>query len=29
MDDLNAAWVSAGHTGDLVAFSINDDGMLI
>ncbi len=29
MDDLNAAWVSAGHTGDLVAFSINHDGMLI
>ena len=29
MADLNAAWVSAGHTGDLVAFSINDDGMLI
>jgi hypothetical protein len=27
--DLNAAWVSAGHTGDLVAFSINDDGMLM
>ena len=29
MADLNAAWVSAGHTGDLVAFSINDDGMLV
>jgi type I phosphodiesterase/nucleotide pyrophosphatase len=29
MADLNAAWVSAGHSGDLVAFSINDDGMLI
>jgi hypothetical protein len=29
MGDLNAAWVSAGHTGDLVAFSINDDGMLV
>jgi len=29
MADLNAAWVAAGHTGDLVAFSINDDGMLV
>jgi type I phosphodiesterase/nucleotide pyrophosphatase len=29
ISDLNAAWVSAGHTGDLVAFSINDDGMLM
>jgi hypothetical protein len=29
MDDLNAAWNAAGHKGTLVAFSINDDGMLI
>ena len=29
LDDLNAAWVGAGHTGDLVAFSVNDDAMLI
>lgn len=29
ISDLNAAWVAAGHTGDLVAFSIDDDGMLI
>jgi hypothetical protein len=29
MDDLNAAWNTAGHAGTLVAFSVNDDGMLI
>lgn len=29
MDQLNAAWNNAGHTGTLVAFSVNDDGMLI
>jgi Type I phosphodiesterase / nucleotide pyrophosphatase len=29
IDALNAAWHAAGHSGDLVAFSVNDDGMLI
>jgi hypothetical protein len=29
VDALNAAWKAAGHTGDLVAFSIDDDGMLL
>ncbi|HEX8918303.1 MAG TPA: alkaline phosphatase family protein, partial [Chloroflexota bacterium] len=27
IDALNAAWTKAGHSGDLVAFSIDDDGM--
>jgi arylsulfatase A-like enzyme len=27
IDALNAAWKKAGHTGDLVAFSIDDDGV--
>ena len=27
VDALNAAWKAAGHSGDLVAFSIDDDGM--
>lgn len=27
--DMNAAWVKAGHTGDLVAFAVNDDGWLM
>ena len=27
IDALNAAWNTAGHTGTLVAFSIDDDGM--
>jgi arylsulfatase A-like enzyme len=29
IDALNAAWKAAGHTGDLVTFSIDDDGMLL
>jgi Type I phosphodiesterase / nucleotide pyrophosphatase len=29
IDALNAAWNVAGHSGQLVAFSIDDDGMLI
>ena len=29
IDALNAAWIKAGHTSDLVAFSINDDAMLM
>ena len=29
MDQLSAAWNAAGHAGTLVAFSVNDDGMLI
>jgi Type I phosphodiesterase / nucleotide pyrophosphatase len=29
VDALNAAWVAAGHTGPLVAFSIDDDAMLL
>jgi hypothetical protein len=29
IDDLNAAWRNVGHTADLVAFSVNDDGTLI
>jgi hypothetical protein len=29
LDALNAAWVAAGHTGPLVAFSIDDDAMLV
>jgi len=29
ISDLNAAWVLEGHTGDLVAFAIDDDGMLM
>jgi hypothetical protein len=29
IDALNGAWVAAGNTGDLVAFSINDDAMLL
>jgi Type I phosphodiesterase / nucleotide pyrophosphatase len=29
IDDLNAAWRAAGHAGDLVAFAIDDDGMLM
>ena len=29
IDKLDADWKSAGHSGKLVAFSINDDGMLI
>jgi hypothetical protein len=29
IDALNAAWQTAGHTGNLVAFAIDDDGMLI
>ncbi len=27
IDALNAAWTTAGHTGTLVAFSIDDDGV--
>jgi arylsulfatase A-like enzyme len=27
IDALSAAWKAAGHSGDLVAFSIDDDGM--
>jgi arylsulfatase A-like enzyme len=27
IDALNAAWKAAGHSGDLVAFSIDDDGV--
>ena len=29
MAALDAAWNAAGHSGTLVAFSVNDDGMLI
>ena len=29
IDDLNAAWRAAGHTADLVAFAIDDDGILM
>jgi Type I phosphodiesterase / nucleotide pyrophosphatase len=29
MDALNAAWDAAGHTGNLVAFSVDDDAMLV
>lgn len=29
MDALNAAWRAEGHNADLVAFSVNDDGMLV
>jgi hypothetical protein len=29
VDALNAAWTAAGHPGPLVAFSIDDDGMLL
>src|SRR5256714_1482158 len=29
IDALNAAWNAAGHPGTVVAFSVNDDGMLI
>ena len=29
VDALNTAWRSAGHTSDLVAFSINDDAMIL
>jgi arylsulfatase A-like enzyme len=29
IDDLNAAWKTAGHTADLVAFAIDDDGILM
>jgi hypothetical protein len=29
IDGLNAAWTAAGHTGDLVAFAVDDDTMLI
>jgi hypothetical protein len=29
VDALNAAWDAAGHTGDLVAFAIDDDAMLM
>jgi hypothetical protein len=29
IDALNAAWTAAGHAGPLVAFSVNDDGMLL
>ena len=29
IDDLNAAWTSAGHPGSLATFAIDDDGMLL
>src|SRR2546430_6880700 len=29
LDALNAAWIAAGHTGQLVTFSIDDDAMLL
>ena len=29
IDGLNAAWQSAGHTGNLVAFAVDDDAMLM
>jgi len=29
IDALNGAWAAAGHTGNLVAFAIDDDAMLI
>ena len=29
IDDLNAAWKAAGHSSDLVAFAIDDDGILM
>jgi len=29
IDALNAAWNSAGHTGTLVAFAVDDDGVLM
>ena len=29
IDAMNAAWKAAGHSGDLVAFAINDDGWLM
>ncbi|WP_030436803.1 alkaline phosphatase family protein [Actinoplanes subtropicus] len=29
IDGLNAAWKAAGHSGNLVAFSVDDDTMLI
>lgn len=29
IDALNAAWVAAGNAGDLVAFSVDDDAMLL
>ncbi|MEN3307992.1 MAG: hypothetical protein V7603_4194 [Micromonosporaceae bacterium] len=29
IDALNAAWTAAGHAGDLVAFGIDDDAMLL
>jgi len=29
LDALDAAWQAAGHTGKLVAFAIDDDGMLV
>jgi hypothetical protein len=29
IDALNAAWIAAGHSGKLVAFSVDDDAMLI
>ncbi|HEV2216133.1 MAG TPA: phosphodiesterase, partial [Candidatus Dormibacteraeota bacterium] len=29
IDQLNAAWKAAGHTGDLVAFAVDDDGWLM
>ena len=29
IDALNAAWVAAGHTGQLVSFAIDDDGVLM
>jgi len=29
LDALNAAWKAAGHSGDLVAFAVDDDAMLV
>jgi arylsulfatase A-like enzyme len=29
IDQLNAAWKAAGHSDDLVAFAVNDDGWLM
>jgi hypothetical protein len=29
VDALNAAWVAAGHSGNLVSFAIDDDAMLL
>jgi arylsulfatase A-like enzyme len=29
IDALNAAWVAAGHSGNLVTFSIDDDAMVV